>query len=179
MRYLEKIKVSPASCTAAADFDKFKRSRLMPCACNDRVLEVGRRSDCRPGSRPYHTLASRSNVTFSCIAQDSHGNFLPSIRPYHTAHETRPSPTLRSRRLTEYVKVATERISACPGHIGDDRTSECKLRHRLTISWAKICYNPMKNRCYVNSMLYYSSRQRSHEEAEPGPAKNDADASNR
>lgn len=63
-RYLEKIKVSPASSTAAADFDKFKRSRLMPCACNDRVLEVGRRSDCRPGSRPYHTLASRSNVTF-------------------------------------------------------------------------------------------------------------------
>lgn len=35
--------------------------------------------------------------------------------------------------LTEHVKVATERISACPGHIGDDRTSECKLRHRLTI----------------------------------------------
>lgn len=63
-RYLEKIKVSPASCTAAADFDEFKRSRLMPCACKDRVLEVGRRSDCRPGSRPYHTLASRSNVTF-------------------------------------------------------------------------------------------------------------------
>lgn len=131
-RCLEKIKVSPASCTAAADFDKFKRSRLMPC------LQ-------RPGPRGRSTIRlssrikaiSHSGFSFkcdlSCIAQDSHGNLSPSIRPYHTAHETRPSPTLRSRRLTEYVKVATERISACPGHIGDDRTSECKLRHRLTI----------------------------------------------
>lgn len=145
----------------------------------------------RPGPRGRSTIRlssrikaiSHSGFSFkcdlSCIAQNSHSNLSPSIRPYHTAHETRPSPTLRSRRLTEHVKVATERISACPGHIGDDRTSECKLRHRLTISWAKICYDPMKNRCYVNSMLYYSSRQRSHEEAEPGRAKNDADASNR
>lgn len=115
-RYLEKIKVSPASCTAAADFDKFKRSRLMPC------LQ-------RPGPRGRSTIRLSSRIKaishsgfsikcdLSCIAQDSHGQSLA----FHTAipYCSRDSPFAASPSTSRWLQSVSRHaqvISAMTEH---------------------------------------------------------------